>query len=107
MALPFPIDLRDRIVTAGEAGLSRRALAKRFVASHSAAIKIVRRARETGRVALVKTGDYRKPKLSEHDELLHAAIAQKPDRTLPDRCKASGGPGRTRTCNQTVMSGRL
>ena len=69
MALPFPIDLRDRIVTAGDAGLSRRALAKRFVASHSAAIKIVRRSREPGRVAPAKTGDYRKPKLSEHDEL--------------------------------------
>jgi putative transposase len=84
MAAPFSIDMRERIVSVVDGGVSRRSAAARFLMSHSAAIKIVRRARETGSVAPAKIGGYRKPKLSAHEETLRAIVAEKPDRTLAD-----------------------
>ena len=49
MAAPFSIDLRERMVAVVDGGVSCRAAAERFLMSHSAAIKIVRRAHETGK----------------------------------------------------------
>jgi transposase len=67
-----------------DGGVSRRVAAERFLMSHSAAIKIVRRAHETGGVAPAKIGGYRKPKLGAHEETRRAIVEKKPDRTLAD-----------------------
>ncbi len=51
MTAPLSKDLRRRLVRAVEAGSSAREAARRFEVSPSAAVKIVRRARETGGTA--------------------------------------------------------
>jgi transposase len=51
MTAPLSQDLRRRLVRAVEAGSSAREAARRFEVSPSAAVKIVRRARETGGTA--------------------------------------------------------
>ena len=48
MAAPLSQDLRRRLMQAVEAGSSAREAARRFAVSESAAIKLVRRVRETG-----------------------------------------------------------
>ena len=64
MAAPLSQDLRRRIVRAVEEGSSARAAAVRFEVSVSAAIKLVRRVRETGSTAPAQIGGYRKPLLA-------------------------------------------
>ena len=51
MATALSIDLRSRVVTAVEGGMSRRRAAARFGVSYSSAIRWVRQARETGDIA--------------------------------------------------------
>jgi putative transposase len=62
MAKPYSVDLRERVVSAVEAGgLSRNAAALRFGVAISTAIRWVRRFRETGSVAPGRMGG-RRPK---------------------------------------------
>jgi len=70
MTAPLSKDLRQRLVRAVEAGSSARAAAARFEVSPSAAIKLVRRVRETGSTEPAKIGGYRRPLLAGHEELL-------------------------------------
>ncbi len=51
MARPHSVDLRQRIVSAVEGGLSRRAAAARFAVTQSCAIKLMQRWADTGSVA--------------------------------------------------------
>jgi transposase len=82
MAAPLSPDLRWRLVRAVEAGSSAREAARRIEVSASAAIKVVRRVRETGSAAPAKMGGYRKPLLSGHEGLLRELTASKPGITL-------------------------
>jgi transposase len=70
MAAPLSQDLRRRLVRAVEGGSSARAAGARFAVSASAAVKIVRRVRETGSTKPGKIGGYRKPLLAGHEALL-------------------------------------
>lgn len=70
MAAPLSQDLRRRLVRAVERDSSARGAAARFAVSASAAIKLVRRVRETGSTEPGKIGGYRKPLLAEHEGLL-------------------------------------
>jgi transposase len=70
MAAPLSQDLRKRLVRAVEEGSSARQAAARFEVSASAAIKLVRRVRETGSTEPAKMGGYRKPLLAGYEELL-------------------------------------
>lgn len=70
MTAPLSRDLRERLVCAVEGGRSEREAAARFEVSASAAIKLVRRVRETGNSAPAKIGGYRKPLLAGHEEML-------------------------------------
>ena len=70
MAAPLSQDLRRRLVQAVEAGSSARAAARRFAVSEAAAIKLMRRVRETGSTAPARIGGYRKPLLAGHEALL-------------------------------------
>lgn len=49
-----------------------------------------------------------RPTSTKHKALVISLADQKAKRSsLPEVSEITGGPGRTRTCNQTVMSGRL
>ncbi len=93
MTAPLSADLRRRLVQAVEAGSSARAAARRFEVSASAAIKLVRRVRETGSVAPAAIGGYRKPLLAGHEELLRGLTAAKPGITLAEIQTALTGRG--------------
>jgi transposase len=84
MTAPLSPDLRRRLVRAVEAGSSARKAARRFEVSASAAIKLVRRVRETGSAAPGKIGGYRKPLLAEHEGLLRELTPARPGITLAE-----------------------
>jgi putative transposase len=78
MAAPLSQDLRRRLVGAVERGVSAREAARRFEVSASAAVKLVRRVRETGSSAPVRIGGYRKPLLADHKDVLRELTTAKP-----------------------------
>ena len=82
VAAPLSQDLRRRLVQAVAAGSSAREAARRFAVSESAAIKLVRRVRETGSTAPARIGGYRKPLLAGHEKLLRELTAAKGNITL-------------------------
>ena len=84
MTAPLSKDLRRRLVRAVEAGSSARQAAARFEVSASAAIKLMRRVRETGSTAPAKIGGYRKPVLAGHEDLLRELTEGKPGITLAE-----------------------
>ena len=84
MAAPLPQDLRQRLVGAVEDGSSARQAAARFAVSASAAIKLVRRVRETGSTAPGKFGGHRKALLAGHEALLRELTATRKGITLAE-----------------------
>ena len=84
MTAPLSADLRRRLVRAVEAGSSAREAARRFEVSASAAVKLVRRVRETGSTAPAKIGGYRKPLLAGQERLLRDLTTAKPGMTLAE-----------------------
>ncbi|PZR72064.1 MAG: IS630 family transposase [Stutzerimonas stutzeri] len=84
MTAPLSQDLRRRIVRAVEEGSSARSAAARFEVSVSAAIKLVRRVRETGSTAPAKIGGYRKPLLADHEALLRELTESRTGITLAE-----------------------
>ncbi len=76
------MDLRGRIVRAVEGGGSIREAARRFEVSAAAAIKLMRRVRETGSAAPAQVGGHRPPALAGHEDDLVKAIEATPDITL-------------------------
>src|SRR4051812_34907684 len=85
MTAPLSQDLRRRIVRAVEAGRSARQAAERFEVSPSAAIKLMRRVRETGSPAPGQIGGHRRPMLEPHADLIRALVAGRPRITLAER----------------------
>lgn len=84
MTAPLSLDLRRRIVRAVEAGNSARHAAERFEVSPSAAIKLMRRVRETGSPAPGQVGGHRRPMLEPHADLVRALVADHPRITLAE-----------------------
>ena len=84
MTAPLSQDLRERLVRAVEEGASAREAAARFAVSASAAIKLVRRVRQTGSTAPAKIGGYRKPLLAGQEEFLRELTAQRKGITLAE-----------------------
>jgi transposase len=84
MTAPLSQDLRKRLVRAVEEGSSAREAAARFEVSASAAIKLVRRVRETGSTAPAKIGGYRKPLLAGHDAVLRELTTTRKGITLAE-----------------------
>lgn len=84
MATPLSQDLRKRLVRAVEEGSSARQAAARFEVSASAAIKLVRRVRETGSTEPAKIGGYRKPLLAGCEELLRDLTTTRKGITLAE-----------------------
>jgi transposase len=84
MTAPLSQDLRKRIVRAVEGGSSIRQAAARYEVSPSAAVKLMRRVRETGSVAPGWIGGHRRPVLQPHQGLLRSLIEAKPGITLAE-----------------------
>ena len=82
MTTPLSQDLRRRIVCAVEKGSSIRQAAARYEVSPSAAVKLMRRLRETGSVKPARIGGHRRPVLEPHQDLLRALVEGKSGITL-------------------------
>jgi transposase len=83
MASAYSQDLRNRVIDAVEnEGMSRRAAARRFGVSESAAIKWLQRFEDTGHRRPVGTGGHRPSTLKPHRDFIEAALKDKPDMTL-------------------------
>jgi transposase len=84
MTAPLSQDLRERIVRAVEGGSSIRQAAARYEVSPSAAVKLMRRVRETGSVAPDRIGGHRRPVLDPHQDLLRSLVEARPAITLAE-----------------------
>ena len=104
MAAPLSQDLRRRLVQAVEQGSSAREAARRFAVSESAAIKLIRRVRETGSAAPARIGGYRKPLLAGHEDLLRELTAAKPGITLAEIQAKLAACGIETGCLTTIWS---
>ena len=78
-------DLRERLITAVEGGMSRRSAARRFGVAASTAIKWVAQWRRTGDVRpRPRGGDKRSYRIEAHAEEILALIDETPDITLAE-----------------------
>ena len=84
MTTPLSQDLRRRIVRAVEKGSSIRQAAARYEVSSSAAVKLMRRLRETGSVRPDRIGGHRRPVLEPHQDLLCSLVEGKSGITLAE-----------------------
>lgn len=82
MPAPLSRDLRERIVRAVEGGSSIRQAALRFEVSPSAAVKLMRRVRETGSPAPARYGGHRRPLLDPHEALVRSIVDARGDISL-------------------------
>ncbi len=83
MTKPLSIDLRQRLVSAVDGGMSRRSAAARFGVAVSTAIKWADQWRRTGDVRpRPQGGDYRSQRIEAHAGEILALIEARPDITL-------------------------
>src|SRR5918996_271778 len=81
MTRPYSLDLRERVVRAVEAGASCRSTAATFEVSVSFVIKLMQRWRRRGSVAPDRYGGWKRARLADHAERVHALVAAEPDLT--------------------------
>ena len=81
MGAPYSLDLRERVVAAVAAGMSRAQAAKHYGVSHSSAIRWTRRLAQTGSPAALPMGGKKPFALADQDAWIRARIAEKPDLT--------------------------
>ena len=85
MAAGYSNDLRERVVAAVQAGMSRRKAAELFRVSASVAIRWMQRVSETGSCHAKPTGgDMRSRGIEAHQAWLLLQIAEEPDLTLEE-----------------------
>ena len=85
MAKSLSIDLRERLVSAVDGGMTRRSAAKRFGVAASTAIKWMDQWRRTGNVApRPRGGDRRSERIEVHAEEVLRLVAETPDLTLEE-----------------------
>ena len=84
MTASLSLDLRQRLVAAVAEGSSIRKAAGRYSVSVSAAIKLMRRVRETGSVKPKRIGGYQRPVLEPHQDLLRSLVDAKSGITLAE-----------------------
>jgi transposase len=84
MTRPYSVDLRERVVRAVEAGLSRRATARRFEVSVSFVIKLVQRWQQRGTVEPERYGGWKRSTLAVHAERVRQLLTAEPDLTIAE-----------------------
>jgi transposase len=85
MGKPLSVDLRDRVVTAIEGGMSRRQAASRFGVSISSAIRWTSLSRRTGDVRPKRQGgDKRSGRIEAYAPVILGAVEERPDITLAE-----------------------
>ena len=85
MTKPLSNDIRERLVSAVDSGLSRRSAARRFGVAASTAIKWVDQWRRTGDVGpRPQGGDHRSHRIEAHAEEILALVDEMPDVTLAE-----------------------
>jgi transposase len=84
MTAPLSLDLRRRIVRAVTKGSSVRQAAARYEVSPSAAVKLMRRLRETGSMKPDRIGGHRRPLLEPHQDLLRSLVEARSGITLAE-----------------------
>ena len=83
MGKPLSVDLRDRVVSAVDEGLSRRKAAERFGVSISSAIRWTSQRRRTGDVrAKPQGGDMRSGRIEAYAPLILGLVETQGDITL-------------------------
>jgi transposase len=81
MGVPYSLDLRERVVAAVAAGMSRRGAAKLYQVSYAAVIRWVTRSKQTGSAAALPMGGKKPFKLAEESDWILRRLAEKPDIT--------------------------
>ena len=81
MAAPYSLDLRERVVAAVAAGMSRKRAAAHYQVSHSSAIRWTKRQAETGSSAALPMGGKKPFTLAREEAWIRARIEEKPDIT--------------------------
>src|SRR5215210_8405177 len=85
MGKPLSVDLRDRVVTAIEGGMSRRQAASRFGVSISSASRWTSLSRRTGDVRPKRQGgDKRSGRIEAYAPVILGAVEERPDITLAE-----------------------
>jgi len=82
MGKPYSMDLRERVVTAIEEGMSTRAAAARFSIGIATAGAWARLKRATGDVRPAKQGKPKGSVLDPHKDFILGVLKQAPDTTL-------------------------
>jgi transposase len=81
MAAPYSLDLRERVVAAVAAGMSRSRAAAHYQVSRSTAIRWTKRQAETGSPAALPMGGKKPFTLADQEGWIRARVEQKPDLT--------------------------
>ncbi len=81
MAAPYSLDLRERVVAAVAAGMSRKRAAVHYQVSHSSAIRWTKRQAETGSPAALPMGGKKPFTLAGEEIWIRARVEEKPDIT--------------------------
>lgn len=84
MAQALSVDLRQRVVAAVDAGMSRRQAAARFGVGVSSAIRWVSQARATGDLSPKPRGGRRPSRIEGHADRIMAWVEAQPDLTLQE-----------------------
>ncbi|MFQ6018870.1 MAG: IS630 family transposase [Kiloniellaceae bacterium] len=85
MSRPLSNDLRHRVVSAVDGGMTRRAAAERFGVAASTAVRWVHQWRQTGSVEpRPQGGDKRSHRIEVHADEIQALVEETPDMTLAE-----------------------
>jgi len=94
MTKALSIDLRERVVSVIDGGLSRRQAAARFEVSVSSAIRWHALARRTGDATPRRQGgDRRSGRIEAHADVILSAVSKQPDITLAELRELLTGHG--------------
>ena len=84
MAKPYSPDLRDRVITAIEAGHSQSAVAKLLKVGRRTVVRYMDLWRTTGQLAPKKFGGHKKYKLAEYADKVKELVNAEPDQTVAE-----------------------
>ena len=84
MATAYSMDLRERVITDSDAGLSSKELAARYHVNRAWVDALKQRRRETGSIAPRKQTKFRRRVLEGQEDRLRALVTAQPDATLAE-----------------------